>query len=266
MTTTEGVTPKGHLVVHILFGALRSRGLHVAAMNVLKDLGLAAAAAAVDADHDEPALVELLRASRQPEAGRTLFGVWSVLFGSVLAACSSAPPMNNSVTGTHAFSLASSVMRTKGDHCASGVLPSGKLDTLAVYMADGDICSLNDVSSHTLEIQVATGGYFAADRNAANQPLVAGTTFPILNEKVSDEDLCGNVPDGTTQPTAIAMLQLCSGGSCSGSVIHWATSGSITLSSLSATSAAGTFELTLADNDGESGGTLSGAFNSEACP
>ena len=134
MTTTEGVTPKGHLVVHILFGALRSRGLHVAAMNVLKDLGLAAAAAAVDADHDEPALVELLRASRQPEAGRTLFGVWSVLFGSVLAACSSSPPMNNSVTGTHAFSLASSVMRTKGDHCASGVLPSGKLDTLAVYM------------------------------------------------------------------------------------------------------------------------------------
>ena len=235
-------------------------------MNVLKDLGLAAAAVAVDADHDEPALVELLSASRQPEAGRTLFGVWSVLFGSVLAACSSAPPMNNSVTGTHAFSLASSVMRTKGDHCASGVLPSGKLDTLAVYMADGDICSLNDVSSHTLEIQVATGGYFAADRNAANQPLVAGTTFPILNEKVSDEDLCGNVPDGTTQPTAIAMLQLCSGGTCSGSVIHWATSGSITLSSLSATSAAGTFELTLADNDGESGGTLSGAFNSEACP
>lgn len=190
----------------------------------------------------------------------------SVLFGSVLAACTSSPSANNSVTGTNGFSVASSVMRTKGDHCASGVLASGKLDMLTVYVADGDVCSLNEPSSHTLELQIATGGYFAADPNAANQPLVAGTTFPILNENVSDEDLCGNVPAGTTQPTGIAMFQLCSDGTCSRSVIHWATSGSITLSSLSATTAAGTFNLTLADNDGESGGTLSGSFDSGACP
>jgi hypothetical protein len=196
-----------------------------------------------------------------------------VLFGSVLAACSSSPTANNSVTGTNAFTVVTSVMRTRGDHCPSGVLPSGKLDTLAVYIADGDVCSLpylssaNDLSSRTLELQIATGGYFAADRNAANQPLVAGTTFPILNEHVSDEDLCGNVPDGRTQPAAIAMFQVCSDGTCpEHSVIHWATSGSITLSSLSATSATGTFNLALADNDGEPGGTLSGSFNSDACP
>ncbi|HTR55423.1 MAG TPA: hypothetical protein VMJ10_32315 [Kofleriaceae bacterium] len=196
----------------------------------------------------------------------------SVLFGSVLAACSSSPPANNSVSGTNAFTVATSVMRTKGDHCSSGVLASGKLDTLAVYMADGDACSLpylspaNDLS-HTLELQIATGGFFAADRNAANQPLVAGTTFPILNEQVDDEDLCSNVPDGRTEPAGIAMFQVCSDGTCAEhSVIHWATSGSITLSSVSATSATGTFNLALADNDSEPGGTLSGSFNSDACP
>jgi hypothetical protein len=63
------------------------------------------------------------------------------------------------------------------------------------------------------------------------------------------------------------MFQVCSDGTCAEhSVIHWATSGSITLSSLSATSATGTFNLALADNDGEPGGTLSGSFNSDACP
>ena len=196
----------------------------------------------------------------------------SVLFGSVLAACSSSPPANNSVSGTNAFTVVTSVMRTRGDHCPSGVLASGKLDTLAVYMADGDACSLPYLSpenglSHTLELQIATGGFFAADRNAANQPLVAGTTFPILNEHVDDEDLCYNVPDGRTEPAGIVMFQVCSEGTCAEhSVIHWATSGSITLSSVSATSATGTFDLALADNDGEPGGTLSGSFNSDACP
>jgi len=163
-------------------------------------------------------------------------------------------------------------MLTKGLHCHSGLLPSGNLDALTVVVADIDLgptCPTNvfDFLPHVLQLEVATGGYFASDPSSANQPISPGMTFPILNEHVTDEELCGNVPAGTTQPTAVAMLHECPNGSpCSYAKQFFASAGSITVSSVSSTSATGTFDLTLVNMDGESGGALSGSFSALPCP
>jgi hypothetical protein len=188
----------------------------------------------------------------------------------VVAACTGSPD-GTTISGTNAFSATSTVMLTKPLHCpTSGVLASGKVDAMAIVVADVDLsakCPSGpfDTLPNVLQLEIATGGYFAADPNAANQPIVAGTTFPILNENVADENLCGNVPSGTTQPTAIAILNRCPNGSpCT--VYDFASAGSITVSSLSSTSVAGSFDLTLVNSDGESQGTLSGSFSANTCP
>jgi hypothetical protein len=187
---------------------------------------------------------------------------------AVLAACTGSSG-GTLVTGTNAFSAVSSVMVTKGIHCATtGVLPSGELDALSIIVADVDLDSTAcpsgdfDLLPHVLQLEVATGGYFGAD---PSQPISAGTTFPILDEGVTDEDLCGNVPAGTTRPTAIAIFNECPNGSpCS--ALDSASSGSISVSSVSATSVEGTFDLTLANADREPQGTLSGSFSATVCP
>jgi hypothetical protein len=195
-------------------------------------------------------------------------------FVVLLVGCSGsdgAPPNGLTMTGSNAFAVTSTVMLTKALHCTSGALPSGELDALTVVAADVDLSSTScpsggfDLLPHVLELEVATGGYFTSDPGSANQPIVAGTTFSILNEHVSDENLCGNVPGGTTQPTAIAILNECPSGSpCS--VNYFASAGSIKVSTVSPTSVAGTFDLTLVNTDGEAQGTLSGSFDASTCP
>ena len=189
----------------------------------------------------------------------------------LLSACSGSPDDGGTtMTGANAFSATSTAMVTKGLHCTSGVLASGGFDALTVVAADVDLSSTScpdgdfDILPHVLQLEVATGGYFAADPDTADQPIVAGTTFTILNENVTDEDLCGNVPQGTTGPTAIAMLNKCPSGSCSAT--YFASAGTVTVSSVSSTSIAGTFDLTLVDEDAASQGTLSGSFDASACP
>jgi hypothetical protein len=191
-------------------------------------------------------------------------------FALALAACTTTPD-HTTMTGTNAFTAASTVMVPKGLHCStSGVVTSGKLDALTVVVADVDLNSTGcpgldfDILPHVLQLQVATGGYFAADPNAANQPITAGMTFPILNENVSDENLCGNVPAGTNQPTGIAILNQCAAGSSCKN--YFASTGSITVSDVSSASVNGTFDLTLINADHEPQGTLSGSFDATTCP
>lgn len=176
------------------------------------------------------------------------------------------------MTGPNGFSPTSTVMMQTPIGCTpSGVLSSGKLDALTAVVADADLrsptCGSLDISlPHVLLLQVATGGYFAADPNAANEPIVVGTAFSILDEGVTDEDLCGNVPAGTTAPTAIAMLEQCpTATTCT--TQFWATSGSVAVTNVSPTAVAGTFDLVLGDTDGGSnGGTLTGTFTATTCP
>ena len=190
-------------------------------------------------------------------------------FVVLLSACGGSGETGTTMTGTNAFPVTSTVMVTEGLHCSSAVLASGKLDALTVVATDVDLSTSCpggfDILPHVLQLGIATGGYFTADPDSANQPIVAGTTFSILNEGVTDEDLCGNVPGGTTQPTAIAILNECPNGSpCA--VNYFASAGSITVSSVSSTSVAGTFDLTLVDEDDEPEGTLSGSFDATTCP
>src|SRR3569832_648852 len=108
-----------------------------------------------------------------------------------LAACSTTPD-HTAITGTNAFTPVTTVMVPKGLHCLSGALTNGKLDALTIVVADVDLNSMGcpgqvfDILPHVLQLGIATGGYFAADPNAANQPITAGIAFPILNENVSD--------------------------------------------------------------------------------
>ena len=197
----------------------------------------------------------------------------SLALASALAACtSSSTPDHTTMTGTNAFPVASTAMVPTGLHCShDGVLTSGKLDALTVVVADVDLSTTAcqgdhfDILPHVLQLQVATGGYFASDPNAANQPITSGMTFPILNEHVSDENLCGNVPAGTTQPPAVAILNQCPGGApCTAN--YCAMNGSITVSDISETSVAGTFDITLINDDAEPQGSLSGSFDATPCP
>ncbi|HUJ63105.1 MAG TPA: hypothetical protein VLX92_31625 [Kofleriaceae bacterium] len=197
----------------------------------------------------------------------------------VLAACggagkhgADATPGGTTVSGPNGFTPTSTLLLPAPIGCTtSGVLSSGELDALATAVADVDLrapaCGNLDISvPHVLLLQLATGGYFTADPDSANEPIVAGTKFSILDEDVTDEDLCGNVPAGTTQPTAIALLEECpAADSCS--TQYWATSGSVTVTSVAPTAVAGTFDLVLGDTSGISdGGALTGSFSASTCP
>jgi hypothetical protein len=171
------------------------------------------------------------------------------------------------LAGSNGFTPTTTLMMQTPPGCAqTGLMTNGNLDAFAAVAADAELsCSGGRIlASHALLIQVATPGYFAADPNAANNPIVAGTQFSILDENVSDEDLCGNV-ENATQPTAIAVFDECpAAGDCTAEM--WATSGSVTVTSVSSTDVEGTFDLVLGDEDGPSdGGTLTGTFAASTC-
>jgi hypothetical protein len=206
----------------------------------------------------------------------------SYVLAFVLAACGGPPKHNvdasvqadagvTTLTGQNGFTPTSTVMQNQAVGCSTGVLASGKLDALTVVVADVDLRSptcgnFNLAVPHVMLLELATGGYFTADPNTANEPIVAGTTFAILDEGVNDEDLCGNVPKSTTQPTAVVMVEQCpTVNSCTQQI--WATSGSVVVTGVSPTAVTGTFDLTLGDARGSSnGGTLTGTFASTTCP
>ena len=100
---------------------------------------------------------------------------------------------------------------------------------------------------------------------SSHPPIVAGMMFPILNEGVNDEDLCGNVTAGTSGPQALVMVSVCPGNSCD---TQFAGSGTVTVTAISATTIEGTFDVTLLDQDGNAEGAqgaLSGTFVADAC-
>jgi hypothetical protein len=183
----------------------------------------------------------------------------------VLAACGTSSG-GTSLSGTNAFTAKSTVLVPKPLHCNTGVLPNGQLDAFSVVISDVDAQSACAMSSfdflpHVVQLEIGTVGYFSADPGAANDAIVAGTTFPILDENVYDEDLCGN-EGSPTQLTGIAMFKKDDGTQTAD---YWATSGTIKVSSVSASSVEGTFNVSLVA-DGASQGTISGSFDAQPCP
>ena len=191
-----------------------------------------------------------------------------------LGACgtSSSSPDDTTLTGSAAFAVTSTVMVPGGLHCqAKGTLSNGQFEALSIIAADVDqattACTGShfDIQPHDVEIELATGdGYYGS--GSSHTPITVGMTFPILNERVTDEDLCGNVHAGTTGPQSILMVNVCPGGVCK---TQFAGSGSVTVTAISATTVSGTFDVTLLDQDGNgqgAQGALSGTFVADTCP
>ena len=189
-----------------------------------------------------------------------------------VAACggSSSPLDGTTLSGSAAFAVTSTVMVSGGLHCqASGALSNGQFEALTIVAADVDLettsCTSGeyDIQTHGIEIEIATGsGYYGS--GSSHPPIVAGMTFPILNEGVNDEDLCGNVAASTSGPQALVMVSVCPGGSCN---TQFAGSGTVTVTAVSATTIEGTFDVTLLDRDGNAEGAqgaLSGTFVADA--
>jgi hypothetical protein len=190
-----------------------------------------------------------------------------------LAACggSSSSSDVTTLSGSAAFAVTSTVMVPGGPHCdASGALPNGQFEALTIVAADVDLDTTSctsgdyDIQPHGVEIEIATGsGYYGS--GSSHPPIVAGSTFPILNEGVNDEDFCGNVAAGTSGPHAIVMVSVCPSGECN---TQFAGSGTVTVTAVSATTIEGTFDVTLLDQDGNgegAQGALSGTFVADTC-
>ena len=192
------------------------------------------------------------------------------LVGS-LAACGSSTtsPDTTTLTGSAAFGVISTMMVPGGLHCrANGALPNGQYEALSIIAADVDqdttSCTSGhfDFQPHDVRIELATGeGYYGS--GSSHAPIAAGMTFPILNERVTDEDLCGNVPSTTTGPLSLLMLTACAGTECH---TMFAGSGSVTVTEVSGTTVAGTFDVALRNQDEEDQGALSGTFAADTCP
>jgi hypothetical protein len=191
----------------------------------------------------------------------------------VVAACGGKNPEapgTTTVTGSNGFTPTSTLMQQTPIGCSqSGLMANGNFDALVAIVADADLndsCGSASIPvPHILMLQFATPGYFASDPDAANNPIVAGMRFSILDENVIDEDLCGNV-ENATQPTAIAVFEECpTVDACTTQL--WATSGSVTVTSVSSSEVEGTFDLVLGDDSGPTvGGSVGGTFSAETCP
>jgi hypothetical protein len=186
---------------------------------------------------------------------------------------------SGTLTGPEAFTVASAAASASISQCGTcGKLADGTLDSVGVVLSDqiitGLVCS-NDggagtATSHVLQIQVAAANYVScANGNVtSNFPvaLTANSSYPILNEDVDDEDLCGNIPAADVQALSIVTSSTCQGlsGTCSSQA--WAQSGSVTIDSLSSTSVTGHFSVVMGDANGAAdGGALSGTFTAPLC-
>jgi hypothetical protein len=194
-------------------------------------------------------------------------------FACWVAACggSSSSSDVTTLSGSAAFAVTSSAMVPGGLHCAThGALSNGQFEALTIVAADVDLDATSctsgnyDTQPHDVRIEIATGnGYYGS--GSSHPPIVAGMVFPILNEGVNDEDLCGNVASGTSGPQALAMVSVCTGSSCN---TQFAGSGSVAVTAISATTIEGTFDVTLLDQDGNAEGAqgaLSGTFVADTC-
>jgi hypothetical protein len=188
-----------------------------------------------------------------------------------LAACGGGA--GGSLSGSQAFGVTSAYMLPAAYGCSNSQLPSGQLDAMTVVLGDADLAPIACMDSqttavpHVMILSVASAGSLTADPATANDPLVSGDNYPILDEGVTDEDLCGNVPANTNHAVAIAMTESCPTGQCGTS--YWATAGAIALTSSSPTHVAGTISITLGNGAGGSaddGGALSGNFDADVCP
>jgi len=189
-----------------------------------------------------------------------------------VAACGGSSSSDvTTLSGSAAFAVTSTVMVPGGLHCrTNGVLSNGQFEALTIVAADVDLDATSctsgsyDIQPHDVRIEIATGsGYYGS--GSSHPPIVAGMMFPILNEGVNDEDLCGNVTAGTSGPQALVMVSVCPGNSCD---TQFAGSGTVTVTAISATTIEGTFDVTLLDQDGNAEGAqgaLSGTFVADAC-
>jgi hypothetical protein len=153
--------------------------------------------------------------------------------------------------------------------CGPSAVPGGGFAAAQIvfFEKSGDaslVCS-NDGGSpagntgRILDLELATPQY-ATMMDAATQGLTPGT-YVVGNEHQNDPDLC-MLPTGTT-----AFLQLLDVAGSSPTSIS--VSGTVTITSVSATAIAGSFSVTMGGPYGQTdGGTpqLSGSFNATACP
>lgn len=202
-----------------------------------------------------------------------------LLLAAALFGCSNASGGNPAdplrLAGPQGFDVTSTALLSTPIGCGSGVLPSGMLDGVTVFLGDQSVsplaCNAADAGSsdaglsRLVQIQIASAGYLSTSPPAANVPLMTSFPYPILNEGVSDEDLCGNVPGGMAAPVAIVTYGVCDpSAGCTTS--YWAVAGSVTLSALSTTHIEGTLDVTLGNEGGDVGGKLSGTFSADLCP
>jgi hypothetical protein len=114
-------------------------------------------------------------------------------------------------------------------------------------------------TGRVLDLEIATPQY-AAMMDAATQGLAPGT-YVVGNEHQNDPDLC-MLPAGTT-----AFLVLFDAGG--NSAVGISVSGTVTITSVSASAIAGSFSVTMGGPYGQIDAgtpTLSGSFDATACP
>ena len=184
----------------------------------------------------------------------------------------------SALSGSQAFTVTSSVASAGISQCGScGLLTDGGYDSMGVILADQDatrlVCTPVDAGPsgafHVVDIQFASAGYVDCAINiTSNLPalLTPGTTYAILNEDVSDEDICGNIPGSHMEALAILTVASCPSGSASCNTDLWAESGSVTLDALDATSVSGHFDVFLGNGGSiPDAGELSGTFVAPIC-
>ena len=184
---------------------------------------------------------------------------------------------SSTLNGSQAFTVTSSVASAGLSQCGTcGLLTDCGFDSMGVILADQNVTSLvctpQDAGPsgliNVVNIQFASANYVScANGNlTSNLPalLAPGSSFAILNENVTDEDICGNIPTAHTEPLAILTYAACPSGSSSCNTVYWAESGSVTLDALSASSVSGHFDVFLGDGNVDAG-ELTGTFAAPVC-
>ncbi|HUB07931.1 MAG TPA: hypothetical protein VMB50_13050 [Myxococcales bacterium] len=199
----------------------------------------------------------------------------TLLAAVTFAACSGSSGSTGSLTGSQSFPVASTQLSEICGAC--GADSSGAPSAMAVFLGDRPLASVACVAVgadggigggdagpiQIVQLQLAAPGLATCSGGSASGALAAGT-FPIVDEGVTDAEVCGNLPAGTQGAAAVLVVETCNGLSgCN--VSDWAVAGSATLSAVSATSASGTFDVFLGNATVPDAGELKGTFTAASC-
>jgi hypothetical protein len=174
------------------------------------------------------------------------------------------------LTGSQAFGVGSVINVYSAQDCSgnafadAGVRPAANIFFLPSAISPSALCDVDAAapdagSSIVMALQIATPEWAMYAPAPLTQSLTPGT-YTISNEHQDDEDLCMLAPGGT------AILLIYPPG---GESLWVATSGTVTLTTVTATSVAGSFHVVLTPqfpDAGVSAPSLSGSFNAAACP